>query len=470
MSVFSEKKYLPFNLLFIIVFISRLPFISAGYGVEEDSWGIVLSNYDVLRTGIYEPSRFPGHPVQELIYLALMGTGPAVLNGLCAFFSAIATVFFALILQHLKFKNFFPASLAFAFVPVFYISSTYTIDFAWTEAFVLISLYYVLKEKFVAAGIFLGLAIGCRITSGAMILPFMFMFWQENNLKENLRRFLKIILPMLLVVIVAFIPLFYQFGTSFFMYYDQFPYPPITKVLYKMTFGVFGVVGMISIIAAFLIILFQKFRPASGWVFENVAEKKIITASLIVVILYLISYFRLPQKSGYMIPVIPFLIILTGYYLKERIFVLFCYSFIISSFIFGINLTDKYRGAQFSKYALTFMVSGQEIYLDPFIGPIFSDYSKRLQKMKFTDEVISKAAKINHKTVIIAGWWYNEIMVTLVGKQANDLVIFEDYVGEEEMRKYISEGYEISYLPEQNIYNDLMHKIKITDIIAKPFN
>jgi hypothetical protein len=60
--------------------------------------------------------------------------------------------------------------------------------------------------------------------------------------------------------------------------------------------------------------------------------------------------------------------------------------------------------------------------------------------------------------------------VTLIEKQTNDFVIFEDYINEEQMRKYISDGYEISYLPEQNIYNDLMHKIKVTDAIAKPFN
>jgi hypothetical protein len=40
---FFSKEYLPFITLFFIVFISRLPFLSAGYGVEEDSWGIELA-------------------------------------------------------------------------------------------------------------------------------------------------------------------------------------------------------------------------------------------------------------------------------------------------------------------------------------------------------------------------------------------------------------------------------------------
>jgi hypothetical protein len=467
---FSDKKHLPFYLLFLIVFVSRLPFLSAGYGVEEDSWGIAFAAFHTKFTGIYEPSRLPGHPVQELIYSVLWGAGPVIFNGLSAFFSAIATLFFALILQHLKFKDFFLASLTFAFVPVFFISSTYTIDFAWTEAFVLISFYFILKEKYSIAGIFLGLAIGCRITSGAMLLPFIIIFWQQHSLKENLTRMLKLVIPMATIVIIAFLPLIMQYGFSFFMYYDQFPYPPLSKVLYKMTLGVFGFIGILSIVFGLLIIVFRKFKPKSLWIFERHMENKILLACYVIIILYVISYFRLPQKSGYMIPVISSIIILFGYYLDKFSFRIFCGLFLASSFFFSINLTDKFRGAQYSKHAVTFIVSGQEIFFDPFSGPVFSDYSKRLQKIKFTDEVINKVATIHNKTVIIAGWWYNEIMVTLIEKQTNDFVIFEDYINEEQMRKYISDGYEISYLPEQNIYNDLMHKIKVTDAIAKPFN
>ncbi len=161
---YFDKKHFPFIALFIIVFISRIPFLSTGYGVEEDSWGIALAAFHTKFSGIYEPSRFPGHPVQELIYSAFWGYGPILFNGLCAFFSAVGVVFLALILKHLQFKHFFIAALAFAFIPVYYISSTYTIDFVWTEAFVLISIYSLLKDKLIICGIFLGLALGCRIT------------------------------------------------------------------------------------------------------------------------------------------------------------------------------------------------------------------------------------------------------------------------------------------------------------------
>ena len=452
---FFEKKNLPFIILFLIVFISRIPFLNAGYGIEEDSWGIALAAFHTKFSGIYEPSRLPGHPVQELIYSALWGTGPIVFNGLCAFFSAVGTVFFALILKQLNFRHFFIAALALAFVPVYYISSTYTIDFVWTQAFILISLYNLLKDKLILCGIFLGLAIGCRITSGAMLLPFMIIIWQNNNFKQNFIQLLKITIPMASVAFLAFALIIRQFGISFFMFYDQFPYPPISKVLYKMTIGVFGLIGIIAIGFAKLTILFNRKKQKTGEAFENKLNKKIIIASYVIIVLYIISYFRLPQKSGYLIPVIPFAIILFGYYLNSKNFQLLCIAFFLSSFMCSINLTDKLRGAAYSKYAILFNISGQELFFDPFSGPLFSDYSKRKQKIKYTSELLEKTNSIRTKTVIIAGWWYNELMVEMISKDKNNFVTFEPYIDSAKINKYIADGYEIVYLPEQKIYNEL---------------
>ncbi|HEX8516124.1 MAG TPA: hypothetical protein VF868_07985 [Bacteroidia bacterium] len=464
-----ENKYLPFIALFLIVLISRLPFLSAGYGVEEDSWGIALAAFHTKLSGIYEPSRFPGHPVQELIYSALWGTGPVVFNLLCAIFSAAATVYFALIMRHFNFRHYFLAALAFAFVPVVYISSTYTIDFMWSETFVLMSFYLLLKNRLVSSGILLGLAVGCRITCGVMVLPYMLILWQQGDLRSNMRSFFKITIPMGIVSLIAFLPVIIQFGTSFFMYYDQFPYPPLSKVIYKMTFGVFGFIGFTAILFFMLIILSGKNKNGNGELFAGSLDKRVVSACYLLIALYVISYFRLPQKSGYMLPVIPFAIILFGYYLSSKQFRIFSIAMILSSFFSSINLTDKLRGAEHSALALKHTISGQEIFFDVLSGPVFSDYSKRKLKMKYTDEVIQKIKGTSAKTLIISGWWYNEVVVTMLGAPTPKNVVLVPYINEEEMKRYVTDGYSITYLPEQDKYNDLMHKINSTDQLAQPF-
>jgi len=465
----TDKKYLPFFLLFVVVFISRLHFLSAGYGVEEDSWGIALAAFHTKLSGIYEPSRFPGHPMQELLYSALWGTGPVVFNGLSAFFSALAATFFALILKQLNFKFYILAALAFAFVPVVFISSTYTIDFMWSEALVLMSFYYLLKNKLILTGMLLGLAVGCRITNGVMLLPFLLIIWQAGNLKQNFIYLLKMAVPMGIVTIIVFIPIILQFGASFFMYYDQFPYPPFSKVIYKMTLGVFGFIGMLAIVLALMVLIVKRKQQQAGTLFSPALNKKIITAAILIVLLYIVSYFRLPQKSGYMLPVIPFVLLLAGYYLSAKNLKLLCYGFIASSFVCSINLTDKLRGAEHSAMAATFRVSGQDIFFDVLSGPVFSDYSKRKQKIKYTEEVIAKVAATSTKKVIIAGWWYNEIMVTMIPLPKNENVIFAPYIDENKIKEYMAAGYEITYLPEQNTYNDQMYRMNVTDQLSKPF-
>ncbi|MCX6295454.1 MAG: hypothetical protein NTX97_05215 [Bacteroidetes bacterium] len=466
---FFDRKYLPFIIIFAVVFISRLPFLSAGYGVEEDSWGIALAAFHTKLSGVYEPSRFPGHPVQELVFSVLWGCGPIIFNGLCAFFSAVAAVFFSLILKQLKFQHFFIAALAFAFIPVFYISSTYTIDFVWTAAFILIAFYFLLKEQFLIVGVFLGLAIGCRVTSGAMLLPFMIISWKQENIKANVIRFIKIVAPMTVIAVISFSPIIKQFGLSFFMYYDQFPYPPMTKVIYKMTLGVFGCIGLLAIAICKGWIILNRKKGNFGALFQYKLDKKIIVASYVTVVLFIISYFRLPQKSGYMISILPFVILLFGYFLNSRMFKFLCLAFIFSSFVCSINLTDRLRGAMYSNYSVLFKVSGQEIFFDPISGPVFSDYSKRLQKMKYTKELIEQFKVINSKTVLITGWWYNEILVTAIPDYSNNIVIIESYINSEKMNQYISKDYVIKYLPEQNIYNDQMFKMDVTEKIASSF-
>ena len=37
------------------------------------------------------------------------------------------------------------------------------------------------------------------------------------------------------------------------------------------------------------------------------------------------------------------------------------------------------------------------------------------------------------------------------------------------MEKYISEGYELYYLPEQNLHNDQFSGMQFTDAAAKPY-
>jgi hypothetical protein len=145
---FTQKEIYRLFFFALCVLISRLPFLSEGYGVEEDSWGIAVAAYNSYRTGILEASRLPGHPVNEIIYSLLWGHGPMLYNFLSALCSIICFMLFYNIAKQLRVKHYLWASWAFIFTPVVYINSTCTLDYIWALMFCLASFYHIIKKYY----------------------------------------------------------------------------------------------------------------------------------------------------------------------------------------------------------------------------------------------------------------------------------------------------------------------------------
>ena len=448
-----KKDQINFSALAILVLVSRVFFLNQGYGVEEDSWGLVLNALQISGSKEYVMSRMPGHPFQEIVLAALwkFNHSPLIFNGISALFSLIAIVYFYMILKEFKFRYSFLASAALAYTPAVYITSTYTIDYIWALAFLLMSYYYILKSKYITAGVLIGLAIACRITSGAMLIPFVLTILVYGK-RNNFRNSVVFILFCVFITVLLFFPVFHVYGIDFLSYY-QLPYPPLTKALYKGTIGVAGLTGSIAFIILTVLLIFkQKLRSYKKSFSKNIDY--LLLPWAIAVILFTIAYFKYPQKAAFLIPALPFLILLSGYILRQAYFKALCISLIISPFFISIDITDKYRGSSYSDYSVIYELSGQEIYIDPLNGPIFADRSKRINKQNFTTDFIKEYNQINPKTVIICGWWYNQIEVNLLEKQKNTQVKLVSFADEEKLRTFIREGYTIRYLPEQDEAND----------------
>jgi len=471
-----QNRTIEFGLLFIIVLASRIPFLWAGFGAEEDSWLLAITTENIALNGTYEMSRAPGHPLQEIIYSWMYDGGLSAFatNMLSAIGSAIAALFFALSMKNLGFKHYLFAAYTFAFTPIVFISSTYTIDYMPAMAFVMMSFYFITSHfsslrginAIVLSGFFLGIAIGFRLTSGIMLIPFCILLLPFSN--GGLKKILILSFVTAIIGLLTYIPVLKTYGFSFFTYSDQFPYPNFPKLFYKATVGVFGTIGLLIIIIYKMKILLLKKFIIKDFIPEDI-PKKIYYASLTAILLYLISYLRLPQKSAYLIPIIPFIILLFGYFLSNRAFKIFCVLLTTSSFFFSVNLTDSLRGSSYSSLSMKFTIAGQEIFVDPLTGPVFSDYTKRLNKIAFTEKIYQKTRIQQTKIVLICGWWYNQLLVRNWDCEMNQNVILVFYIDKSAMEKYISEGYEIYYLPEQNIYNNQYSQINCTDSLAKPY-
>lgn len=199
------------------VFLTRLPFLDAGYGSDPDAWRMTTAAREMARTGQYTPSRLPGYPLPEFAYTALGGgqAGPLLQNGLTALIGAAGAAFFYLALVALGSSHPILAAGALAFTPTVYVQSATSMDYVWALGFMLAALFFAIKRKPLASGLLLGAAIGCRLTSAGMLLPLALLLIGSGERKKDALRSARFAVVAVIVGGAFYIPAFLRFGTGF---------------------------------------------------------------------------------------------------------------------------------------------------------------------------------------------------------------------------------------------------------------
>lgn len=442
----------PVWVLVLVTLLTRIPFLFNGYGIEEDSYGLVLTAQNIAQTGDYEMSRAPGHPVQELVLSLIPNAPDFVMNGLSMLFGLASSVLFYCILRFLGYARPLLPTLAFTLIPALYVASTYTIDYVWALAFILLSFWFLLTRKNLLCGLALALAVGCRVTSVLLAIPIVIFLFVNESAKVALRRLFSIGLPAMALVALLFLPAYLTYGIDFFFTYPL-PYPPIPKVLYKGTLGVWGVWGCLALLGAVLLFFFS---PKKDRRVENPdLPKGIVLISWLMILLHTLLFIRLPEKSAFFIPALPFVILLIHHYLSQhKLYNALCALFIVSPFFSSVQLADKDRGSISSPLSVNKVISGQDISFDLLYGPVISDYTKRKKKEEFVSKFIDKYQKVNEKSVILCGFWTNHIWLKMKQKDIeNPEVIITPGAPAEDLWRYAEDGYKIFYLREQEKYN-----------------
>ncbi len=454
MELRNRNEIVKYGLLVLFVLASRLPFIFAGYGIDGDSWSVAITARHLHDTGEYTASRLPGYPVHEVLASFFIEWGPAGLNMLSALFSAMGVLFFALTLRQLRFKQIFLASIALSMVPVLYIQSTTAIDYVIALAFILGGLYFLLTNKIIAAGVFVGLAIGTRITSGAMLIPFSILLLDNKDLKVNLRKIAVLFTAGILTGALLFLPVFMTYGISFFTYYNV-PYPSVAKVLYKFFIETWGVIGFIGLVISTGLLFLPNRITERKFLFPRAVNEKYVISWLVAIDLYIIAFLKLPMESGYLIPIIPFVILIFGKYLYDTAFVFLCAMLIVSPLVCTISPRERFDAVTPSAVSFDFRMAGENLYFDVLKGPVLSYESRRKNGVEFTDKLLSSFDTMQEKSVVVAGKWYNQLTVRC--KDVSKLkTTLHDYLSEEEAVFYYAKGYRIYYLPKQDYYNKIM--------------
>ena len=245
----SARERLAILLAALAVLLTRLPWIASGYGSDPDGYRVVIVARQIAHSGVYEASRLPGYPVYEYLTALTAWHAPWVSNAVTALFSTGAFVFFALIARELGVRRYLLIALALAMTPVIYISSCCTMDYIPALAAQLAASYAVLRGRPVAAGVLLGLGVGCRITAGALVLPLCLWMLMELAPRQALRQCLLFGGTLLLTGALCFLPVWRRYGADFFSFYDNDGYPPLAVVYSRALPLVWGTLGLVALLA-----------------------------------------------------------------------------------------------------------------------------------------------------------------------------------------------------------------------------
>lgn len=429
--------------LFAIALACRAPFLWAGYGKEFDAWSNALNARIISETGIYEVSRLPGHPLQELMLSGIWFYTHSyfIFNAFSALFSAIAVWAFFEILRFHKIERAWYWAIAFNFIPVFFIAGTYTIDYNFALAFILMAYLALLREQYLLVGVFVGVATGFRISSLAFLAPFALLLgWQFKAL-------LKMGLAAVVVAAVCFYLPFATYGWAFLDFHKP-PFPGWASVFYKLGIGIWGLPLLLFMLVSAIHLIR---RPS---VVEKPAHLKGLAWPWflgLVIALQLAVFLRLPFKAEFFIPALPFILIAWAAHNPGSWARYAAYVSMASCLFFGFDYKSPWRGAEPLDFHWSFEAGGKTIFCSPLQGPISIDQSKRRvrsQTVLQSIEVLQESAP----SLVVAGWYLPELVLRY--PEGHHLI--EHYASEAEIDSAQMAGLRILYLPEIEDQNVLM--------------
>lgn len=470
------KDSIYFWIIATVVFLSRAPFIGAGYGIDPDAWRVANSSHVIAAKHEYMASRLPGYPIQEIVYSFFWNKQPEFFNIVTAFLSALGMASFALTLKKIGCRDSTLTTFALACTPVVYINSVNSMDYLWALSFVLGSLYCVVASRPLWAGILLGIAVGCRITSGAMAIPFSMIILNAQTEKNlPLKEITKFLAGTLVVGAIAFLPVMIKYGTGFFTFADG--YPSFGEIMRRATIEVWGIVGVIVLLIAIVVSVFHRKVINNRTSFVRYVPPQYVAASMIAILLYVVAFLRLPGDAGYLIPVLPFVFLLLARFVHCTVFIIVCICIITSSFFVSLDSVDRQWSVKPSAFSVSFLVGGRVLACDFLKGPIFNDYFRRKERMKFADHILSFAEKRTTRGVIVSGSWLPQLAVTagsILPENTERFASFThrqtDFVGlldSAYIMRCQNEGRDIFYIKGQEVENKEVYGVDLRSFGAQ---
>lgn len=431
-------------------------------------------------------SRFPGYPVQEWISALVWRGGPLALNALTALFCVASVVMLLGLLRRLGLRDAALAAIALAFIPVVYIGSVSAMDYLWALTFLLAAFRAALEGRALRSGLWLGVAVGCRMTSCVFLLPCLVLLLRGPK-PVRLPRALAAAALATLLGVAWYVPAFLRYGTEFLSYSEPggeqrsvfaflggilkpSPAPfSLALILGQGTVLVWGLLGCMAIALAVLAAPLVRRGGRSEPELQGPLPRAVMPAVALAILLEAILYFRLPHDEGYLIPALPFALIVLAAWLPRTLFRATCTALLLSSFVLGADIIPPKKGlTPLLRGPWTFerRVSGETLVLDVARGPIVMDRDKRVRTEQVIRRTLALWSPRPDAPFLMCGV-LDPVMIYLVPEDRYH-PRYWDHLTKAELDRRLAAGERVVYLPDLRERVERIEHYDLAQTAARP--
>ena len=289
-----------------------LPLVFAGPGSDPDSVRELHSGTTLFWQHRYVLSRPPGYFPYEALCGVLYAFGGAIATNFATVaMSLVLLDSFLRICAHFEVPHRYLLAATMAIHPVYWASSTSTIDFIWALGCFFLGFRLLLNYRYLGAAMMLGLSVGIRLSSVLLAGPLLI-----GELIERPRDAKLWAAAALATAIGAtlYLPEFVATGNSFgFLTYYLGAWSltdHLGRFIYKNIYfwGLPAAIFFLAVSPMLMRELAGCARKFSG----------IIVLSASIVIIFEALFLKIPVQRAYLLPMLPFALILVGIALRNH--------------------------------------------------------------------------------------------------------------------------------------------------------
>jgi hypothetical protein len=310
-----------------------LPLIFAGPGSDPDSIRELRSGLTLLLQHRYLMSRPPGYFPYEVLCGILCRLGGVVASNFASMLMSLALLdCFLRVCERFEVSHRYLLAATMAIHPVYWAASTSSIDFIWALGCFFLGFRFLIDKRYLGAAALLGLAVGIRLSSVLLAGPL--LVWELIERPRDARLWAAGALACAIGAML-YLPQFVAAGGSLrFLTYYRGTWTArdcLGRFIYKNV-AFWGLPATVFLIAVSPLIVRALLRPDRRF-------SRISILAILIIFAFEALFLKLPVQRAYLLPMLPFVLILIGVALRDQRGLLLATAALVFSYNFvNVNL------------------------------------------------------------------------------------------------------------------------------------